>query len=106
MSNIVEIEDLEYRRGTVVDREEYKIDIEYFHGEVFLHLLVDTFSPSIYKRIKEDFKYIKQLAYEEGFDYIHAYTPNLKFAKKMGEVEHLDTVEINSQTLEVIRWAC
>lgn len=90
----------------VCEDSEVKVGAEVRDGLLFCHCYIKT-EPSMYlmKKLKIWWAIIKEEAYISGFDYIHTYTPNIKFCKVLDDsFDHLGTIEVNGEKLEVLRW--
>lgn len=60
-------------RMTIVNKERYKVDIEYNEEYAIIHLpLVEHFSKELYYEMKEDFKSICSFLSTVGYEYIYA----------------------------------
>lgn len=111
MSDLIEHEHLNYRKLTWLDEEDYLVELEYFEteytpeGEVFIHIDVYNFSHNILKKLRDEFEFIKELAKENGFDFVYAYNANIKFSKLFKGHESIGSADWQGKNIEVIRWA-
>ncbi len=105
MYDVTEHSHLGYRKMVWCDKEDYSAELEYFEGEVFVHIDVYNFSPSVLKDIRKEHNVLKGLAKSEGFEYIYSYNPNLKFSKLVEEYEDIGSIMWENKEVKVIRWA-
>lgn len=91
-------------RDTIVDNDNYTVDLSYEHGEVFIHIDVYNFNPSIYESILDDWFDIEEGLYNEGFTRVFAIPKKLGLVKKMGW-HHLCDVDFRGTNQGVYVWA-
>lgn len=81
-----------YIKKTYKETDDYKISLEEVDGYLMVHVAIYSFSKSILKELKEEWKQICFKAYSSGYDKIYTYSLEermFKFfpgAKKLGEV--------------------
>lgn len=84
--------------------EDFRVEGVLFEGKYFLHITVERYSHNVQKRIDKLFEEMKTAAVSTGFvDEFYTATPNPRYARYLGG-EHLDTVEVDGETMEVFRW--
>jgi len=84
--------------------EDFTVELEEVEGVLFFHCYVDNFNKTVMKRMYEVFALIKEYSFMHGWDAIHSYTSNPKFAMKLEGAFKIDEFEIEDTTFEVIRW--
>jgi len=90
----------------VCEDSEVKVGAEVRDGLLFCHCYIKVESSlELMKKLRRWWAIVKEEAFISGFDYIHTYTPNIKFCKILdNSFDHLDTIEVDGKQLEVLRW--
>lgn len=85
----------------VWETNSFRIEFEDIDGYGFAHCEMFDERLSTFKQVRKTFKEVVAWACEEGYDGVHAYTPNGKFAEMMPGSQHIATVD---NGLEVYKW--
>lgn len=59
-------------RETIIDNDDYTVDLEYSYGCLFLHCDVHNISKSVFKRMINDWLDMEEALHAEGFDRVYA----------------------------------
>lgn len=91
-------------RWTWYEDEDYTVTLEESEGLLFVHIEVYNFSKDIFLRIKQSWWELLFQCYLYGYEFLHTYTKNKKFADKMGTNELLTTLNFNGSEYSLVRW--
>lgn len=95
----------EYIRETFYKDDDGECVVELADDILFAHVTIRNFSPSVMKRVKSVWAYLKYTAYMSGFDAILTYNANKKFCEKMDpEYRTLFNFTHEGQEREVLIW--
>lgn len=89
---------------TLYEDEDGEVREEVFNGVLFFHAEVYNFSPSVYRKIGKVWEDLKNQAKEVGWDFVHAYLENEKFAQKLGGERLATVVGLDGKEYGVYRW--
>lgn len=71
-------------RETIIDDDDYTADLDYQHGELFIHLDVHNFNKEVYERIVNDWLDMEEALVEEGFTRVFAIPQKKGLVEMMG----------------------
>lgn len=83
-----------------------RVQAEVRDGLLFCHCYPKVKSSvRLMKHLKWLWGNVERELYIAGFDYIHTYTPNMKFCEVLDDTFiHLGTITLDNKELEVLRW--
>lgn len=86
--------------------DNYEVSYELVEGElIFMHISVESFSKTVLKEIKSLFEGLMRVASEQGYYYLFAQTPNLRFVKALGQpYEVFGTTEVDGEKQWGVSW--
>ena len=83
---------------------DYKVAAEDSEGFLFLHCDVKSHKLSVAKELKSLIKEVVDWASAEGYDGVHAFTQNKRFANFIPGARHLHDVEFSGEVYGVYKW--
>ena len=84
--------------------DDYCLLLEDQQGFLFAHCYVYEEKLSTMKKIKKVCKEVLEWAYSEGYDGVHTYTENKKFAETLPNARHLEDFEEGGRLFGVYKW--
>lgn len=90
-------------RTTIVDNEDYTADLDYQHGEVFLHCDVHNYNKDVLDRMVRDWMDMEEALRQEGFDRVLAIPQKSGFVEYTGW-DKLETVNHRGKDWEIYLW--
>ncbi len=68
--------------------DDFTVKLEEVDGLLFVHVNVERFTPSSFKRMKALWEEIYERAWYGGYESIYAYTPDETFVKRFGKMPY------------------
>lgn len=90
-------------RVTVHETNDYCVELEYAHEELFVHCHVDNFNKKVFTELCDLWFDMEDALREEGFTSVLA-IPEKKGLVTMMGWDYLTTIEINGKEREVFKW--
>lgn len=91
-------------KHTIIDNDDYTVELEDYEGELFLHADIRNISKSIYRNLIRDWLDMEEALYEQGFTRVFAIPLDKKgFITRTGW-ELYGIVEQDGKELEVYIW--
>lgn len=90
-------------RETIIDNENYTVDLEYRYDTLFLHCDVHHYNKGILADMVRDWMDMEEALRNEGFEYVVAIPKKNGFVRYTGW-EHLDTVNYFGRDWGIYLW--
>jgi len=91
-------------RETIIDNNDYTVDLQYSEGLVFLHCDVHNFNKTVYKNMIRDWLDMEEALYDQGLDKVYAVPLEEKgFIERTGW-EYLTSFDHYGTEREVYVW--
>lgn len=87
-------------RTTWFEDDNYKMSYETVNGEVYIHIVIDSFSKAILSDIKEKWLGFKLQLFSLGYENIYSYTKDMRIIKLVDMGELIGEAE----GFKVVRW--
>lgn len=91
-------------RDTIIDCDDYTVDLEWKGNLLFLHCDVHNFSKSVLKNMVNDWLTMEEALIEEGFDTVYAVPEDKKGFITYTGWEHIGNFEHYGREREVYKW--
>lgn len=80
-----------FERKTYYQDEDFRVYLEYFSDQLFVHVHIHNFNRDVLKRIKEQWSLVMIDAFMEGFENVFAYTKDNRIIKMIGNAIYIET---------------
>lgn len=82
---------VDFERKTYYEDDDFKVYLEYFYDQLFIHVHIHNFNKAVLKRVKEKWAEIMLDAWFEGFENVFTYTKDNRIIEMIGNAIYIET---------------
>lgn len=90
----------DFQRKTYFENDDFRVYLEYFSEQLFIHVAIFRATPSVFTEIKEKWAEVMIDAYFQGFEEVFAYSQDIRIIEMIGGAEKVGEHE----NYEVWKW--